>query len=476
VTVETAPPSAELDMVGERYRLLQRLVPLTEAVPAVWRGEDTVLNRPVTVTLYEPAGPGAIALLEHAHALSSVEHPALPRVFDAEGELNRTWVVTEWVDGSTLAALLTEGPFDAPAAAATIAKLAEGVALAHRVGLPVGLLDPDHVVITPRGTVTLTRLRVGGGSAEDDVRHLGALLYAALTGVWPLAEVHQQRGGNGGLPSPRQARAGVPPELSAITMRALAPGQPGSITTAAGLSDALTRWHRQAAPEPFLGDLGDDPYTDPGRRRVPMVAAVVAGVCAIGLVALLISAVASKRSGNEAAPQTSGSTSVASAPPATTAPVVKSPVAIQNVTLYDPPPGDGEENKGSIGNAADGNPATVWKTLTYNRNATFGNLKNGVGLIFDLGSETAVSSVEIKTTLPGTSLQVRVGDSTTGALDDYRLISQTGSTSASNTISLQPGTKGRYYLIWFTKLVPVSGTQWQGDLAEVQFLRAPVPG
>lgn len=475
MTVETAPPSAELDMVGERYRLLQSLVPLTNVMPGVWRGEDTVLNRPVTVTLFEPAGPPAAALLEHAHALSAIEHPALPRVFDAENELNRTWVVTEWVEGSTLAALLTEGPFDAPAAAATIAKLAEGVALAHRVGLAVGLLDPDHVVITPRGTVTLTRLRVGGGSAEEDVRHLGALLYAALTGVWPLAEVHQVRG-NGGLPSPRQARAGVPPELSAITMRALVPGQPGSLTSAAALSDALTNWHRQAAPEPFLGDLGDDPYAEGSRRRVPMVAAAIAGVCAIGLVALLISAVASKHSGNKAAPRSSTPATATTGAPATTVPVVQTPIAIEGVTLYDPPPdGDGQENKDSISNAADGDPATVWKTLTYNRNATFGNLKQGVGLIFDLGSDTTVSSVKIATTLPGTSLQVRVGDGTEGTLDSFRLIGQTLSTSSSTVINLQPGTKGRYYLVWFTKLVPVSGTQWQGDLAEVQFLRAPTP-
>src|SRR5438105_1894015 len=114
-------------MVGERYRLLQRLVAPTHAVPGVWRGQDTVLNRPVTVTMCE-AGPAAHALLEHAHTLSMVEHPALPRVFDAEDEGPRTWVVTEWVDGSTLGALLADGPFEAQAAAATIAKLAEGVA------------------------------------------------------------------------------------------------------------------------------------------------------------------------------------------------------------------------------------------------------------------------------------------------------------------------------------------------------------
>jgi eukaryotic-like serine/threonine-protein kinase len=472
VTVETAPPSAELDMVGERYRLIQRLVPLTAAVPGVWRAEDTVLNRPVTVTLYEPAGPAAAALLEHAHALSSIEHPTLPRVFDAENEQDRTWVVTEWVEGSTLAALLTEGPFDAPAAAATIAKLAEGVALAHRVGLAVGLLDPDHVVITPRGTVTLTRLRIGGATADDDVRHLGALLYAALTGVWPLSEVHSRRGDGGGLPTPRQARAGVPPELSAITMRALTPGQPGSITTAAALADALTNWHRQAAPEPFLADIGDDPYQDATRRRVPLVAAVIAGVCAIGLVALLISAVASKakpdRPSASGPPSNSGQPT--GTPPTATQNQQQATLGISNVTLLDPPPGgDGTENVNDIPKAHDGNPDTAWPTLTYKRNASFGNLKPGVGLVFDLGKSTSISGVRITTTLPGSSLQVLVSDTPATTVDGYQLLGQSDDTKPTTTVNVAPGTKGRYYLVWITKLVPV-GAQFQADLAEVQFL------
>src|SRR5215468_2380026 len=197
-------------MVGGRYRLLERLVAPTEVAPGVWRGQDTVLNRQVMVTMHEPAGPAARALLEHAYALSMIEHPALPRVFDAEDEGERTWVVTEWVEGSTLAGLLADGPSAAGVAAATVAGLAEGVELAHRAGLSVGLLDPDHVVITSRGTVTVTRLRVDGGSPGEDVRHLGALLYAMLTGVWPLSGGRSNTPDSGhtpgGLPTPRQAR------------------------------------------------------------------------------------------------------------------------------------------------------------------------------------------------------------------------------------------------------------------------------
>jgi eukaryotic-like serine/threonine-protein kinase len=473
VTVETAPPSAELDMVGERYRLLQRLVAPSEAAPGVWRGQDTVLNRPVTVTVHAPAGPAARALLEHAHALSMVEHPALPRVFDAEDEGARTWVVTEWVEGNTLAGLLADGTFDAQAAAAAIAKLAEGVAVAHRVGLSVGLLDPEHVVVTSRGTVTVTRLLVGRGSPDEDVQHLGALLYVALTGVWPLTEVARGRRGtaeNGGLPTPRQARAGVPAELSAITMRALSPSQPDGLFSAAALAESLNHWHRQAEPEPFAADLAaNERYPEVRRRRAAPALAFVAGFCAIGLTGLLVSSLANRNPGNATPPTTSvtQSTTGQSATP------VAAPLPVVGVSLYDPPPGDGQENPNQVGNAADGRVDTVWATLLYRRNALFGNLKPGVGLIFDLGRQATVGSVRIQTTKPGAELQVRVGTGTTGPIESFPVVGQaTGANQigTDTTITLRPGITSRYYLVWFTKLVPI-GNQFGGDLAEVQFLR-----
>ncbi len=427
-------------MVGERYRLLQRLVAPTEAAPGVWRGQDTVLNRPVTVTLLQPGGPSAKALLEHAHALSMVEHPALPRVFDAEDEGELTWVVTEWVEGNTLAALL-------------------------------GLLDPEHVVITSRGTVTVTRLRVGQGSQAEDVQHLGALLYAALTGVWPLSDTTPGRRGSvedGSLPTPRQARAGVPAELSAVTMRTLSLNQPDQLASAPALAEALTRWQRQTEPEPFAAYLpANERYAEASRRRrLATVVAFVAGFCAIGVTGLLVSTVANRNS-TDAAPPPSGTRS-STGPTATT--VARVPLPVASVTLYDPPPGDGAENPAQVGNAADGRPDTTWSTLLYRRNALFGNLKPGVGLIFDLGRPTTVGSVRIQTTLPGADLQIRVGTGTDGPPGSFPVVGQASGVTAITTVTLRPGITSRYYLVWFSRLVPV-GSQFGGNLAEVQFLR-----
>src|SRR5262249_39793797 len=139
------------------------------------------------------------------------------------------------------------------------------------------------------------------------------------------------------------------------------------------------------------------------------------------------------------------------------------------ITLYDPPPGDGQEHPNQRYKAADKDPTTVWPTLEYRRNAKFGNLKHGVGLIFDLGRSTRVSRVRIQTTLPGTEVEVRVADSPGGPLESFTEVNRTALTNRDNTITLRPDVSGRYYLVWFTKLVQVGPDRFSGDLAEVAF-------
>ncbi|WP_324275123.1 hypothetical protein [Blastococcus brunescens] len=65
------------------------------------------------------------------------------------------YVVNEWIDGETLAERLTRGPMPDREVRTVLRRLAEGVAEAHRVGLAVGGLTPDNVVLRPNGLVGL---------------------------------------------------------------------------------------------------------------------------------------------------------------------------------------------------------------------------------------------------------------------------------------------------------------------------------
>ena len=56
-------------------------------------------------------------------------------------------------------------------------------------------------------------------------------------------------------------------------------------------------------------------------------------------------------------------------------------------------PARGEPRAGPL--AVDGDPATAWRTMTYDQNFGPGGLKTGVGLIIDLGAVHDVASVDL---------------------------------------------------------------------------------
>lgn len=73
---------------------------------------------------------------------------------------------------------------------------------------------------------------------------------------------------------------------------------------------------------------------------------------------------------------------------------------------FDPPPGDGREQPGAVSNAHDEDRSTVWMTDAYD-SENYGGVKQGVGLVVDLGQAQALSRVELDVTAPGTSVELR---------------------------------------------------------------------
>ncbi|WP_307874580.1 protein kinase family protein [Frankia nepalensis] len=237
-------------VLDRRYRLIGVLS--SRGPVTLWRGDDTVLTRPVAVRAVEhtddDAGRRQVAqsLLSAAVNSGRLVHPGAASTYDAtvtsteNGQVS--YVITEWVDGRTLRQLATEGPLRAEQAAAVVLGAARVIAAAHERGLRHGGLRPGDVIVSSHGTVKVIDLEVGAvlaridgvgpdgeqdaaEAAADDVRALGGLLYAALTGHWPLPGdtglPSAPYGTYGRLQSPRQLNHAVPRDLDAITMAAL---------------------------------------------------------------------------------------------------------------------------------------------------------------------------------------------------------------------------------------------------------------
>ena len=107
--------------------------------------------------------------------------------------------------------------------------------------------------------------------------------------------------------------------------------------------------------------------------------------------------------------------------------------------------------------AIDGNPATAWHTDWYTT-ARFGNLYPGTGLLLDMGRPVTMTAARITLgSVPGADFQLRVGAAP--ALADLSPVASAGNAGGVVLLRLTTPARGRYVLIWFTRLPPdASGT------------------
>ncbi|HVX42935.1 MAG TPA: protein kinase family protein [Mycobacteriales bacterium] len=468
---------------GARYELSESIGTGGGPVRS-WRAYDSLLRRSVRLDVHEPGGPSARQFMDCGLAAAAISHPSLARVLDAVDEGSRAYVVSAWVDGTPLTALLADGPLQNDQAIWLMAQLAGGVATAHAHGTTLGLRGPDHVFLTASDTVTLTRVPLPGPTPQDDVRGLGALLYACLTACWPLSD----RGGGlrrgpvsgGRLVTPAQLRAGVPADLSTLAMRALYPDQPHGIATAAELRDELQR--RIVDPDivPFaLPAATSGPPSRRRRSRALTLAAPVLGLITVAVVAILIARLVSSMSDSSGAATrepldlpskstTTHSSSESSAPASKAAPKPVHPVSVASFNPYNQPPGD--DNADQVGATMDGNQQTYWETENYFRSATFGNLKPGVGLLYDFGKPVDIKAIKFTTPTPGITLEVRSADASSGSIDGYARQGSPVVLHGPLTMKLPGSAKARYWMVWLTSLAPSTDGQFHGGLDEVDFL------
>src|SRR3954454_14168979 len=246
----------------DRYRPIEQVggdEPTPTGVIRSWRAKDRVLNRDVAIRVHTPGGPAAHAWIARALTAGGLATPALAMVYDAaEGTDagksgdeaapgSAAYVVNEWIDGETLADRLQRGPLPEREARTVVRRLAEGVAEAHRVGLAVGGLTAEHVVLRPNGLVGLRAVPAASGTVQGDITALGALLEACLGG--PEVVEAAGRGSRRG--------AGVPSDLAALVRRARStePGQ-GLSSVAAMVSLLNERPRTGASAAELIDDSG----------------------------------------------------------------------------------------------------------------------------------------------------------------------------------------------------------------------------
>jgi hypothetical protein len=486
----------------ERYRLEEHLGGVEHAAvdrdgTTYWRAHDELLDRPVGVCLLRAGDPNAERVLRAARRAAALTDSRFLRVLDASEFDGVVYVVSEWVRATSLVDLLDDGPLPPHEARTFSAEIAAALAAAHDAGLSHLCLLPEHVLRTAHGQVKLAGLAVDAAvrgvppaepaeAARRDTEAAAAVLYATLTARWPGE-------GSSALPpapydgpalcSPRQVRAGVPDDLDDVVCRALGvPGRHGGgpLRTPDELVSALAAAHLTrhipvvpvAAPadrrSPSYPPPLVSPYDDEGaggiRSRAATVAWAVAGLVLVVGLALFGGqlAVTGLGGGDQETPAGEEGPSAEETPP-----VATSRLEVVDAASFDPPPGDGDENGDRAGLAVDGDPATAWTTKTYFDPFGPAGLKDGVGLLLDLGKATDVSAVSVALQGGATDLEVRVADRAGSTVDDFELVDAVRGADGRPVLRPDEPVSARYVLVWLTSLPTVDGSNYRGEIAEV---------
>ncbi|MET9898161.1 SAV_2336 N-terminal domain-related protein [Streptomyces sp. NPDC006446] len=176
----TPPPAGGL--VLGRYRLVRRLGRGRQLM----RAEDTRSGRTVVVHAYPPTAHERF--LEDAGALAGVEHPNVITVHDFGVEENVPYLVTEFIEGLTVAELTAEGGFALPFSllAPLAQQLARGLGAVHERGVTHGRLTPNGLIVRPDGSLKITHFALGTGRDRDpskDLHGFGSLLRELTNGA-----------------------------------------------------------------------------------------------------------------------------------------------------------------------------------------------------------------------------------------------------------------------------------------------------
>jgi len=273
----------------------------------------------------------------------------------------------------------------------------------------------------------------------------------------------------------------IPPEPPARTAWVPPPPPP-----AARHGDLPGNWTPAPPPGPRPRQRPRDSSRNRRRARIAIPAALVLVVAGIAA-GLALSSQPAPASKNAAAVTTPSAHAASHAPAAsrpatpattspapsasTTAPAAAQPAAITALPIASAQafgPGglaDGDNTRVAA-NAITRGASSPWQSQWY-ATAAFGNLKQGTGLLLDLGKTATVTSVRVDlASYQGANLQLRVGD-TTGALSGFRVAATANDVGGTVRLHLKSPEQARYVLIWFTLLPPNGAGQYQASVYHV---------
>ncbi len=294
-------------ILGGRYEIAEKLGAGGMAV--VYRAQDTLLQRPVTVKVLRSefaADENVVKRFRReAQAAAALSHPNIVGVYDVGRQDDVHYIVMEYVQGKSLKEEIAErGPLPPEESVRIARQICEALRHAHAHHIIHRDVKPHNVLITPEGRVKVADFGIAGaatgstvtypgallgtvyyfspeqaqgryGDQRSDLYALGVVLYEMLTGQVPfegespisVALKHIREA----VPSPREINPRVPPSAERVVLKAMAKEQERRYQTAAEMLRDLEALQRQLAE--WRSSRGLPTQVGEGRDRTQVVGA-----------------------------------------------------------------------------------------------------------------------------------------------------------------------------------------------------------
>lgn len=246
----------------------------------VYRAYDPQLDRLLALkvpTFSSKDGNKARRFQSEAKAAAQLRHPNIVPTFESGKIGNQYFIASQYIDGQAMSEITKAGPTKAKLAAQWVSKIARALAYAHEMGIVHRDVKPHNVMLDKRGEPQLMDFGLAKRVNEDssmttegsllgtpsymapeqargdmanvgphsDQYALGAILYELLTGKRAfdgaphtvLARILSEE------PVALRSLIGeIPPDLEAITLKAMSKEIAGRYASCNDLADDLDRW------------------------------------------------------------------------------------------------------------------------------------------------------------------------------------------------------------------------------------------